>query len=159
MTTIGKQGIVVEADGDRTRAVIEQANHLELVDKMTIEHTLKTRMARLASSFGATDTEAVGVKKCSRCAKLGRMHIHPVAQFSRLKNGKLLSQCKVCRVEQTVKWDKEQGDRRKEYQKDYQKRRKPAVRRQKVEVVAEQRRSTEKAMFVALTGELIDTAA
>lgn len=60
------------------------------------------------------------LKKCSSCLKKGRVFMHPLDHFSVLKSGKFHSQCKVCRTENSVKWCREQGKRRKDYQKTYQ---------------------------------------
>ncbi len=60
------------------------------------------------------------LKRCSRCIKLGRMPYHAIEEFSTLKNGKRLSQCKTCRTEQAVEWE-QRAKHRKAYHKEYQK--------------------------------------
>lgn len=127
---MGMNAVIIEAKNG-IRAIVEPSDNVYVKSVTAIDAELEAGVMGIAKMLAESDPTDPELKKCSRCAKLGRVPYHPVEQFSRLKNGKLLSQCKVCRVEQTVKWDTQQGDRRKEYQREYQKRRKPAVRRAK----------------------------
>jgi hypothetical protein len=74
------------------------------------------------------DVEDPTKKKCTRCIKMGRYPFHNIDDFSLLQSGLRHSQCKVCRTEQAVAWERKRKEHRKAYHKEYNKTRKPAIR-------------------------------
>lgn len=144
--------IVVKSNGtNRASGVITEKDNIKFADESDLNETIQngiTEVANILSGIGVGDPTK---KRCSRCAKMGRMPYHPVTNFSTLKNGKLLSQCKVCRTEQSDKWCR-QAPHRQEYQRLYQKARQP---NQVTTVVNEQQPTNNlikasEAFFVAL---------
>lgn len=82
---------------------------------------VKQRINDLLKVLGNPKVPDLMMKACSRDKKAGRLHLHPVSQFSVLKNGKRHSQCRVCRVEQSCEWCIKKKEARKAYHKEYRK--------------------------------------
>jgi hypothetical protein len=115
-----KQAIAVSADGNNLNARVTKAGAVEIPTIADIEEVINGRIADVTSAIAGDGVEDPTVKKCSRCAKMGRIALHPVNQFSTIKKtGKLSSQCKVCRTEQSNAWCKEKAEHRREYHRQY----------------------------------------
>ncbi len=65
------------------------------------------------------NSDQTELKTCRRCAKLGRMNLFPIENFSLLQTGKRHTYCKKCRTEQQTEWAQKKAAERAEYQRAY----------------------------------------
>ena len=94
-----------------------------------LEELVKSHASKVMEIFSTdSKTEAVSLKKCSRCVKEGRLGLYPMEDFSLLKNGKRHSQCRVCRAEQAKKWSEKRKEHRRDYHKVYREKHKLELR-------------------------------
>lgn len=111
------KAILVKTSGNEASAIIEEnVTRNESMDSV-ISGGIKDLEDIFTQKIDLTST--FGKKKCSRCFKLKRQAFHPIGDFSILLNGKPSSQCKVCRVEQSVEWAKKRQEHRREYQRNF----------------------------------------
>jgi hypothetical protein len=149
--------IVVKSNGDKATGVVTEQSNVIRSTQSEIDNVISSGVLEVANILSGKDVEDPTRKRCSRCAKLGRMPFYPIEDFSLLANGKRLSQCKVCRTEQSVAWEARKKEHRRAYHKEYQKTRIPATRVPKaLKLYAEAMREAEssvdakEAMFVAI---------
>jgi hypothetical protein len=139
--------IVVNSSGKGASATVTEKSNVNLSTVAELDDVIGAGLLEVANILSG-DVADPTKKRCSSCAKKGRMPYHPVTNFSTLKNGKLLSQCKVCRTEQSDAWCKRRAEHRKAYHKAYQKVRQPAVRQP----------AALKEFIAAMQGQANDTA-
>jgi hypothetical protein len=154
------KAIVVNSKGKGAKGVITEEVNVTRATTNELDSIIVGGVLEVANILSGGDVEDPTKKRCSRCVKQGRMPFHDIEQFSLLANGKRLSQCKVCRTEQSVEWERKRKEHRKEYHKEYQKTRKPAIRVPKAlkefaAAMAEQEGhiNAREALFVALPTE------
>lgn len=124
--------ILIESTGNKTKGIVADRKEVIIPSKREVEIEIQKGMqaiADIAAGVDVTDPSEEAVKHCTRCMNLGRVFIHPIKEFSLLKNGKRHSQCKTCRSDQACEWQLRKAAERKIYQAGYQKTRKYVPRR------------------------------
>lgn len=111
--------IVITTTDNKLTGDITPSDEVTVASTVEIQHQMSQGVSELVASL-AEDFDPTK-KKCSRCFKMGRMPYHPIEDFSLLKSGKRLSQCRTCRTEQSDKWCKLKAEHRRAYHREYQK--------------------------------------
>jgi hypothetical protein len=122
MTNTKDEVYVVSSETNEVKP--ENRDELKLATGDELDAIIRDSEAEVLGIFGNDKTTDPSYKECKRCQKNGRVGIYPLDQFSVKQDGKRHSQCKVCRTEQANEWVAKQGEKRKEYQKEYRRKNK-----------------------------------
>ncbi len=160
------KAILVQASGASASGVVTERTNIISSSVNDLNTVISNGVKEIEDIFNGIGIEnPAEMKRCSSCAKKGRMPFHPIGEFSPLKNGTRLSQCKTCRVEQSMAWEEKRREERRAYHRAYQANRKPPNKRNSsvkalaVSMTADETKGlyTKDSMFVAFTEEDIES--